>query len=85
MSGEFVQILHTGCSQWNVTSTILEKNSKVDVYDRTNWHTVATHTQQKGYDNYIDVQKQPGAADCRIFTIALATACSIVHQYQLGK
>lgn len=93
ISGEFVQILHTGCDHWNVISTIGTTQSTVDVYDSIYCYSsiqtksqIASilHTKEKIMRiKYIDVMKQAGAADCGIFAIAFSTA--LINGYQPGK
>ena len=82
--GEFVQILHTGHSHWNVVSTIDRKHPEVDIFDSL-YSSCSNHSKVQIANiistkhptiklRYVDVKKQSGHCDCGIFAIAFATA-----------
>ena len=81
--GEFVQLLHTGHSHWNVVSTIDRKHPEVDIFDSL--YSCSNHSKVQIANiistkhptiklRYVDVKKQSGHCDCGIFAIAFATA-----------
>ena len=91
--GEFVQILHTGHSHWNVVSTIDRKHPEVDIFDSL-YSSCSNHSEVQIASiistkhptiklRYVDVQKQSGHCDCGIFAIAFATA--IVYGHNPGQ
>ena len=80
---EFIQILHTGSDHWLVITTIGTKHPEVLVYDSL-YATVGDHvksqiasllcTQDHAIQlKFVNVVKQAGGFDCRVFAIAYAT------------
>ena len=84
MTGEFVQILHTGIGHWVTVSTIGMVHPTVRVYNSL--YTSAGTTLQSQIAcivatkeaeitlKFMDVPMQSGASDCGVYAIAFATA-----------
>ena len=91
--GEFVQILHTGQSHWQVVSTIGTQHPEVNIYDsvycscshhsKIQIASILATIESNIKLRYMDVQMQFGAADCGIFAIAFAT--TLTHGYLPGQ
>ena len=89
-TGEFVQILHNGHGHWHVISTIGLKHPTVNIFDSMYSHCL-NHSKVQIASilatkepairlQYMDVQMQPGKADCGLFAIALAaTIAHVMH------
>ncbi len=86
-NGEFVQILHTGQSQWLNISTIGTKHPVVHVYDSMYPSASTTvkaqvavllHTTFPSVQlNFMGIQMQSGGADCGVFAVAFATSLAL--------
>eukprot|EP00112_Aurelia_sp_Birch-Aquarium-sp1_P007230 Seg1787.7 transcript_id=Seg1787.7/GoldUCD/mRNA.D3Y31 product="hypothetical protein" protein_id=Seg1787.7/GoldUCD/D3Y31 len=83
VGGEFVQILHTGNSQWVCTSSTGCLPGTVSLYDSLYNHVVSDETEEQiksliGADIYngikfVSVQQQQNGYDCGVFATAFAT------------
>ena len=82
--GEFIQILHDGCSHWLTVSTVGLKHPEVHAFDSL-YTSTSTLTKMQISNilysdkptitvSFKDVQMQSGFSDCGLFFIAFATA-----------
>ena len=82
MSGEFIQILHTGAQHWVCISTIGCSTGYVNLYDSMFHEVIGVEVEEQVtsllHDSYlginnVSVQQQQNGSDCGIFAISFAT------------
>ena len=82
MSGEFIQILHTGAQHWVCISTIGCSPGYVNLYESMFHEVIGVEVEEQVtsllHDSYlglnnVSVQQQQNGSDCGIFAISFAT------------
>ena len=89
MSGEFIQILHTGNSHWVCVSSIGCLPGIVNLYDSLYHNIIEEEVEAQVVDlvgeehlkgiAVVPVQQQPNGSDCGVFASAFAT-CLVHYQ-----
>ena len=82
VSGEFVQILHTGSDHWVCVSSIGCQPGLVNLYDSLYHDVISQEIEEQTNDllggglislDFVPVQQQSNGSDCGVFSIAFAT------------
>ena len=86
VSGEFVQILHTGSDHWVCVSSIGCLPGYVNLYDSLYHDAICQEVEDQTNDllggrlvslQFVSVQQQTNGCDCGIFAIAFATCLAL--------
>ena len=87
MSGQFIQILHTGNQHWVCVSTVRSDDGLVDLYDSLYHNVIENEVEEQvknlvGTGNFsgirvVAVQQQGNGSDCGVYSIAFATC--LIH------
>lgn len=86
LSGEFVQILHTGSDHWVTISSIGCQPGIVHLYDSLYNDVILTEVKEQTQDllggrlenlTYVPTQQQNNGSDCGIFAVAIATCLTL--------
>ena len=82
VSGEFIQILHTGSDHWVCVSSIGCQPGFVNLYDSLYHDVISQEIEEQTNDllgrvlislDFVPVQQQSNGSDCGVFSIAFAT------------
>lgn len=82
VSGEFIQLLHTGSDHWVCISSIGCLPGHVNLYDSLYHDIINQEVEEQTKDllggslvaiNFVPVQQQTNSSDCGVFAIAFAT------------
>lgn len=86
VSGEFVQILHTGSNHWVCVSSIGCLPGHVNLYDSLYHDAISQEVEDQTNDllggtlaslQFVSVQQQTNGSDCRVFAIAFTTCLAL--------
>ena len=86
VSGEFVQILHTGSNHWVCISNIGCLPGKVHLYDSLFHDVISQEIEDQTNDllggnlvslEFVPVQQQTNDSDCGVFAIAFAVSLAL--------
>ena len=87
VTGQFIQILHTGHQHWVCVSTVGSDDGMVDLYDSMFHNVIENEVEEQvknlvGSANFsgikvVAVQQQRNGSDCGVFCIAFATC--LIH------
>ncbi|XP_068677854.1 uncharacterized protein [Montipora foliosa] len=86
VSGEFVQILHTGSNHWVCVSSIGCLPGHVNLYDSLYHDAISQEVEDQTNDllggrlaslQSVSVQQQTNGSDCGVFAIAIATCLAL--------
>ena len=83
VSGEFIQILHTGSDHWVYVSSVGYQPGLVNLYDVSLYHDVISQEIEDQTNDlfgrglisldFVPVQQQSNGSDCGVFSIAFAS------------
>ena len=82
VSGEFIQILHTGSDHWVCVSSIGCQPGFVNLYGSLYHDVISQEIEEQTNDllggvlisvDFVPVQQQSNGSDCGVFSIAFAT------------
>lgn len=86
VSGEFIQILHTGSNHWVCISNIGCLPGKVHLYDSLFHDVISQEVEDQTNDliggnlvslDFVSVQQQTNDSDCGVFAIAFAVSLAL--------
>lgn len=86
VSGEFIQILHTGSDHWVCISSVGCVPGMVNLYDSLYHDAITQEIEDQTKDllgghltslSYLPVQQQNNGSDCGVFSIAFATCLAL--------